>query len=133
MKRVSLTGRADWKARVEEQGLLWHSEDGQEAWNERAAYLLSAAEVEKLCRAARELAQIYHRAAEHIVKGKLWSLIGLPNHEAEVLASSWERREWSLHGRFDFLFDAQGCPRLLEYNAETALSLVETSVIQKRW
>jgi glutathionylspermidine synthase len=38
-----------------------------------------------------------------------------------------------LHGRFDFLFDAQGCPRLLEYNAETALSLVETAVIQRHW
>jgi glutathionylspermidine synthase len=53
--------------------------------------------------------------------------------EAELLTSSWERGEWALHGRFDFLFDVEGCPRLLEYNAETALSLVETAVIQKCW
>jgi glutathionylspermidine synthase len=133
MRRVLVAGRADWKPRVEEQGLLWHSEDGHETWNEHAAYLLRPAEVEKLCRAARELAEFYHQATEHVVRNRLWSLIGLQNHEAQLLTSSWKRGEWSLHGRFDFLFDAQGCPKLLEYNAETALSLFETAVIQKRW
>jgi glutathionylspermidine synthase len=79
------------------------------------------------------LREIYHQAAEHIVENSLWPSIGLQNHEAELLASSWRRSEWSLHGRFDFLFDDQGCPRLLEYNAETALSLLESAVIQKHW
>ena len=133
MKRISVAGRADWKPRVEQQGLLWHSDDGHETWNEHSAYLLSQAEVQELCLAARELAEMYHRAASHVVKESLWRLIGLREHEAQLLASSWERHEWSLLGRFDFLFDAQGCPKLLEYNAETALSLVETAVIQKRW
>ena len=133
MKRIELTPRNDWQLRVERLGLVWHSENGRETWNERAAYLLSPAEVEKLYRAASKLAEIYHQAASHIVKNKLWSLLGLPEHEAEIIASSWEKREWSLHGRFDFLFDTQGCPKLLEYNAETALSLVETAVIQKQW
>lgn len=134
MKRIAVAERADWKARVEKQGLLWHTDDdGNETWNEHAAYLLSLAEVEKLFRAASELAKLYHRAAEHVVKKKLWPLIGLQDRETQLLRSSWERSEWSLHGRFDFLFDTQGCPRLLEYNAETALSLVETAVIQRRW
>jgi glutathionylspermidine synthase len=133
MKRVSLASRANWKSRVEGEGLLWHTEDGRETWNERAAYILSTNEVEKLCRAAGELAEIFHQAVAHVVKNKLWSLMGVQSHEAELLKSSWERGEWSLHGRFDFLFDNQGRPKLLEYNAETALSLVETAVIQKRW
>jgi glutathionylspermidine synthase len=133
MKRVSVAGRVDWRPQVEEEGLLWHSDDGHETWSEQVAYLLSPAEVEKLCRTARELAEMYHRAAEHVVKNNLWRLLGLQNHEAQLLASSWQRGEWSLHGRFDFLLDAEGRPRLLEYNAETALSLVETAVIQKRW
>lgn len=133
MKRISVAARAGWKERVEQQGLLWHTDDGHQTWNEYAAYLLSPTEVQRLCQAASELAQIYHEAAEHVVKRNLWPLIGLRNHEAELLACSWERREWSLLGRFDFLFDGQGCPKLLEYNAETALSLVETAVIQKRW
>jgi glutathionylspermidine synthase len=133
MKRIQLSPRAGWQSLVEKQGLIWHSESGQETWNERAAYLLSQSEVQKLCQAACELAQIYHRAAGHIVKNKLWSLMGLHEHEADLITASWERGEWSLHGRFDFLFDGKGYPKLLEYNAETALSLVETAVIQRQW
>ena len=133
MKRVLVAARPGWKSRVERAGLLWHSDDGHETWNEQAVYLLSPSEVQKLCHAARELTDLYHQAADYIARKSLWPLIGLQHHEADLLASSWERREWSLHGRFDFLFDLEGCPRLLEYNAETALSLVETAVIQKRW
>jgi glutathionylspermidine synthase len=133
MKRIQLAPRANWQSLVEKQGLVWHSEGEKETWNERAAYLLSPAEVQKLCQAGHELAQIYHQAAGHIVKNKLWSLLGIREQEAQIIKASWERGEWSLHGRFDFLFDAQGCPKLLEYNAETALSLVETAVVQKQW
>src|SRR5579859_6907956 len=100
MKRISVPPRPDWKARVEQHGLLWHTDDdGLETWNEQSAYLLSPAEVERLCRAAGELARIYHQAAAHIVKTDLWPLIGLQKHETELLASSWQRREWALHGR----------------------------------
>jgi glutathionylspermidine synthase len=133
MKRLSLPARSDWKSRVEKQGLVWHSDGGEEGWNEQAAYLLAPTEVKKLCDVAREIAELMQRAAEHIIKNKLWSLLGLEQHEAELVASSWKRREWSLHGRFDFLLDAEGCPKLLEYNSETALSLVETAVVQKDW
>jgi glutathionylspermidine synthase len=133
MKRVKVAGRTDWKKRVEQQGLLWHSDDGHETWNENTAYLLSPGEVQRLCHAARELAQLYHQATNHVVAANLWPLIGLKNDETELIASSWQRREWSLLGRFDFLFDVDGCPKLLEYNAETALSVVETAIIQKHW
>ena len=133
MKRLALPVRNDWKSRVERQGLVWHADGGEEGWNEQAAYLLTPAEVKKLCDAAREIAELLQRAAQHVTKDKLWSLLGLQPQEAELIASSWERREWSLHGRFDFLFDAHGHPKLLEYNSETALSLVETAVIQKQW
>ncbi len=133
MKRLSLPARVDWKSRVERQGLVWHSDGDEEGWNEQAVYLLTRAEAKKLCDAAREIAELLQQAAQHVSEHKLWSLLGLQPHEAELIASSWERREWSLHGRFDFLFDAQGHPKLLEYNSETALSLVETAVIQKHW
>ena len=133
MKRLALPARDDWKSRVERQGLVWHADGGEEGWNEQAAYLLTPAEVKKLCDAAREIAELLQQAVQHVTEHKLWSLLGLQPHEAELIASSWERREWSLHGRFDFLFDAHGHPKLLEYNSETALSLVETAVIQKQW
>ena len=133
MKRLQLPPRAGWQSIVEKQGLTWHSEGDKVTWNEGAAYILSLAEVEKLRPAARELADIFHQAAGRIVKKKLWTMLGLREDEAKIITASWERGDWSLHGRFDFLFDAQGMPKLLEYNAETALTLVETAVIQKLW
>jgi len=133
MKRIQLSPRPDWQSLVEKQGLNWHSENKQVTWKEDTAYVLSRSEVLKLSQTASELAQIYHQAAGHIVKNKLWPLMGLQEHETGLITSSWERGEWSLHGRFDFLFDAEGVPKLLEYNAETALSLVETAVIQRNW
>jgi glutathionylspermidine synthase len=133
MKRLTLPARADWKTRVEAQGLVWHSDGGEVGWNEQAAYLLEQAEVKKLCDAATEIMELMQRSAEYVVRNNLWAMLGLEQHEAQLVVSSWERREWSLHGRFDFLLDAEGCPRLLEYNSETALSLVETAVIQKSW
>lgn len=133
MKRIQLAPRPNWQTLVEMQGLNWHSEGKQESWNEAVAYLLSPSEVQQLCRAGEDMIELYQRAAAHVIKNKLWSLVGLQPHEARLITQSWEKGEWSLHGRFDFLFDAQGCPKLLEYNAETALSLVETAVTQKHW
>src|SRR5207244_7198560 len=98
MRRIAVSARADWKARVEPQGLLWHSDDGHETWNEHAAYLLSPAEVQKLCQTARELAEIYHQAAEHVVKNNLWSLLGLLNDEDELLTLALQRGERSVTG-----------------------------------
>jgi glutathionylspermidine synthase len=133
MKRLTLPARADWKTSVEAQGLVWHSDRGEEGWNEQAAYLLQQTEVKKLCDAATEIVELMQRSAEYVIRNNLWSVLGLEQHEAQLIVSSWERREWSLHGRFDFLLDSEGNPKLLEYNSETALSLVETAVIQKNW
>ena len=133
MKRFRISPRVGWQSLVEKQGLTWHSEGKEVTWNESAAYVLNSSEVEKLRQTARELVDIFHQAAGHIVKNRLWSILGLRDEEAKLITASWERGDWSLHGRFDFLFDAQGQPKLLEYNAETALSLVETAVIQKHW
>src|SRR5215475_10518801 len=107
MKRISMTARAGWEGRIEQQGLVWHDEGGRETWNEQAVYLLRPEEVENLCRAAGDLATIYYQATEHVVKNNLWGSMGLQDHEAKLLVASWERDEWSLHGRFDFLFDAE--------------------------
>lgn len=133
MKRLTLPARADWKMRVEGQGLVWHSDGAEEGWNEEAVYLLEPVEVKKLCDAAGEIVELLHDAAKSVVQNNLWSLLGIQPHEAELVKASWEQRELSLHGRFDFLFDSHGQPKLLEYNSETALSLVETAVIQKHW
>lgn len=133
MKRIEVAPRNGWQSIVEAQGLTWHSEGDHVTWNEQAVYQLSQHEAGKLYQCAREVAGIFQQAAAHIIKHGYWQLLGLKEHEAKLITTSWERGEWSLHGRFDFLFDTEGCPKVLEYNAETALSLVETAVIQKHW
>lgn len=133
MKRIAIPPRKGWQSIVEKQGLGWHSERGVETWNESAVYILTQAEVESLVLSARELAGLFQTACGNVVKHNLWPSIGLKSDGAKIVGSSWNKQEFSLCGRFDFLFDENGTPKLLEYNAETALSLVETAVIQKAW
>lgn len=133
MTRKMLSARPHWQNIVERDGLSWHTEGELPSWNESAVYVFTAAEIEQVQRTAREIHGLYLRAADHAVKHSLWSRLGLRSEDAPVLRKSWEQQDWSLHGRFDFLLDAHGQLRLLEYNAETALSLVETALIQHRW
>ncbi|KAF0715337.1 hypothetical protein AaE_011353 [Aphanomyces astaci] len=50
-----------------------------------------------------------------------------------AVRASWKRRDRDLLGRFDFSWDGQGDPKLLEYNADTPMILVETAVGQRLW
>jgi len=51
----------------------------------------------------------------------------------DAIANSWARRDLSLYGRFDFAYDGEGPPKLLEYNADTPTSLFESAVVQWFW
>ena len=46
MQRHSITPRRDWKAAVEEQGLIWHSDGDKPYWDESAYYAFTASEIE---------------------------------------------------------------------------------------
>ncbi|ETV89449.1 hypothetical protein H257_00723 [Aphanomyces astaci] len=50
-----------------------------------------------------------------------------------AVRASWQRRDRDLLGRFDFSWDGQGDPKLLEYNADTPMILVEMAVGQRLW
>jgi len=51
----------------------------------------------------------------------------------EAIRQSWERRDPSLYGRFDFAYGGEGDAKLLEYNADTPTSLFESAVVQWFW
>jgi glutathionylspermidine synthase len=36
-------------------------------------------------------------------------------------------------GRFDFLWDGEGLPKMAEYNADTPTVLVESAIAQRQW
>lgn len=133
MKRIRVQCREKWREIVEQDGLRWHTEKDRVCWNEGVAYVLTHDEVEIIRRTAREVHALFIEAAAHVVAEGRWAELGFTETDAVVIRDSWSRRDRSLLGRFDFLVDPCGQPRLIEYNAETALSLVESAVIQVRW
>ena len=48
MIRTAIDPRAHWQAKVEAEGLIWHTADDQPYWNEAAYYRFSAAQVAEI-------------------------------------------------------------------------------------
>ncbi|MBK8040139.1 MAG: glutathionylspermidine synthase family protein [Verrucomicrobiaceae bacterium] len=133
MRRITVSERPGWKTLIENQGCGWHSLDDICSWNETVAYVLTSQEVEELKERAEEVHQMYLKAVAHVVSEALWQRLGISADSVDILRSSYERGEWSLTGRFDFMMDAAGEMKLIEYNPDAALTLVETMVIQHEW
>jgi glutathionylspermidine synthase len=133
MIRHRLSPRADWQAKVEEHGLVFHTIEGKTYWDESAAYELSAAQVDTLEAAANEVHARCVDAAQHIIDKKLWARLAIPATAVPEILSSWDHDDPSLYGRFDFAWDGKGPPKMLEYNADTPTALLEASVIQWQW
>ncbi len=134
MRRVEVRQRPDWRARVEELGLLHHShDDGSPYWQEGACYQFSSGEVGVLERAAAELQRLCIEAAGRIIAERRYAGFALPPFMIPVIEESWERDEVSIYGRFDLAWDGRGMPRMLEYNADTPTALVEAAIAQWYW
>jgi glutathionylspermidine synthase len=133
MHRHTCEPRAGWRDTVESTGLTYHTHDTGPYWDESACYELTAAEVDTLEAAARALHFLCIDAAEQVIARDWWSRLGIPDVAVPAIVRSWERDDFSLYGRFDFAFDGQGAPKLLEYNADTPTALVEAAVTQWFW
>lgn len=133
MRRVVTTPRDGWQRLVEAEGYRWHTEDGRACWREDACYVLSASETAVLRRMGHEVHALLLKAAEHVIEHGLWQRVGILPEHGRIIEGSWERGERSMIGRFDFLLDEQGQPKLLEYNADGALTMLETAIIQREW
>ncbi len=133
MQRIRTSPRPDWQARVEKVGLTFHTPRGVPYWNESAYYKFSSAEVDVLEKAGNEVHQLCCEAARHIVRNDWFDRLAIPRSAVSPIVNSWDREDFSLYGRFDFAFDGINPPKLLEYNADTPTSLVETAVGQWFW
>ena len=134
MLRRAITPRADWESRLEAAGVTFHThDDGSPYWREDACYVFRLAEIERLERAAAEVQALCLKAIEHVLDRGRFREYGIPPWMEPVIRESWERDEVGLYGRFDFAYDGEGFPKLLEYNADTPTSLVEAAVAQWYW
>ena len=133
MQRLSITPRTDWKQKVEELGLLYHSTMGSLYWNESAAYRFSTREVEVLEAATNELHEICLEAVQHVIDQERFSELGIPPIAVPAIIRTWDEEPPSLYGRFDLAFDGVNPPKMLEYNADTPTALLEAAVVQWYW
>lgn len=133
MRRHRIAPRPAWRAKVEETGLTYHSHETGPYWDESACYEFTAAEIDTLEAAARDLHYLCIDAAEAVIRRGWWDRLGIPGSAVPAILRSWERDDFSLYGRFDLAFDGTGAPKMLEYNADTPTALVEAAVTQWFW
>ncbi|GIH47019.1 glutathionylspermidine synthase family protein [Microbispora rosea] len=138
MRRLSSAPREDWAALVESQGLAFHRSAHPEGltrpyWDESVHYVFTMDEVLALEEQVEELHRMCLAAADHIVTSGRFADLGIPPHCRAAVAESWRRRDPHVFGRFDLRYDGTGPAKLLEYNADTPTSLVESSVVQWFW
>lgn len=138
MRREHGAPREGWEKTIEGQGLAYHRAAHPEGlsrpyWDESVHYVFSMAEVESLEEQVEELHEMCLRAAGHVVETRRFADFAIPEWAADDVARSWERRDAHLYARFDLRYDGTGPAKLLEYNADTPTSLLESSVIQWFW
>lgn len=132
MKRMAIGPRMDYRDKIEALGFDFHGD----YWKEEAYYAITEAEVSRLEEATAAAYEMYCDAAQYIIDEKpefMEHYLQLPPEIVEQIRDSWESDELSLYGRFDFMIDRTGTPRILEFNADTPTSLLEASVIQWQW
>lgn len=138
MHRERSAPREGWEKIVESQGLAFHkivqpAHLPRPYWDESAHYVFTMDEVLALESAAEELHRMCLDAVEHVVATGRYAMFGIPEWAWPLVERSWRRRDPHVYGRFDLSYDGYGPAKLLEYNADTPTSLVESAVIQWYW
>jgi glutathionylspermidine synthase len=131
MRRLSITPRPTGEQKLDAIGLAWAHESG--CWNESVCYQFTEAQIIEIETATNALHAMCLQAAQHIIDHKLYSSLGIRENAIPLIERSWNRKDPSLYGRFDLLYDGVHPPKMLEYNADTPTALLEASVAQWEW
>src|ERR1041385_3282051 len=127
MKRHSIFPRENWQKKVEQLGFTYHTLDGVTYWDESVYYEFNRAQADKIEQSTNELYQLSLQAVDHVVRNGLYDLFLIPDQFKNKIEESWRKREPSVYGRFDLVWDgdAKSSPKMLEFNADTPTSLFE--------
>ncbi|MBM9468355.1 glutathionylspermidine synthase family protein [Nakamurella leprariae] len=140
--------RPGWQAQIVAEGLVYHeSADGRDPrsyWTEAEYYSFTAAEVERLASVADTLFdRMLVEAGDHVIANKLYDRLSIPQVAVPAIERSWHEDAPSVYGRFDLRYGndpdlvdrdpSLATPKLLEFNADTPTSLLESAVIQWNW
>jgi glutathionylspermidine synthase len=132
VRREASVPRPNWRERCEAAGFGYHSMDGT-YWDETACYAFSTDQIDRLEEVTEELHKLCLAAVDVVVKEKRMAEFAIPEPFHALVAESWRRGDPAVLGRFDFSWDGEGEPKMLEYNADTPTALLEASVVQWHW
>ncbi|MGL4766475.1 MAG: glutathionylspermidine synthase family protein [Formosimonas sp.] len=132
MRRVLQTPRADWPQRMERIGFHFHSMDGL-YWREDYAYEFSERQIDELDDASSAMHALCTSVLSDLVRTGNGADFGWSEAVWRDIERSYRAGELSLYGRFDWVYDGVAPPKLLEYNADTPTSLIESSLAQWHW
>ena len=125
---LPLTG--DVSPAVRALGWDWAVDDACQNYVAREAVQLPESEAETLLQAADTLYDMLVQAIPDPIPDEFLRQLAIPTNLWEAVRHSWnDERHWHLYGRFDLALTPTG-PKLLEFNADTATSLPETTVVQ---
>ncbi|MBF0519572.1 MAG: glutathionylspermidine synthase family protein [Nitrospirae bacterium] len=132
MKRQIVRQRDNWQTHMDEIGFTFHSADGT-YWNEGVCYEFTAKEIDEIERVTLLLHEMCIEAVRVVADKNLFRRLHIPEAYEDYIKTALKHEQISIYGRFDFSFDKDGNPCLLEYNADTPTSLFESSVVQWMW
>lgn len=143
MRRLNINPRINWLQQLTNEGVLWTTTENGPYWNEAMPqpvfYELTRHEQEQLEQAGNEVHEMCISAltwmlenASHHEREKWFDIFQIPPFIRQKIIDSWNNDEWGFYGRFDFVMTANG-PKLLEYNADTPTTLIESSISQWNW
>ncbi|RCG25450.1 glutathionylspermidine synthase family protein [Sphaerisporangium album] len=138
MRRETSARRDGWEEIIESQGLAYHRTAHPEHltrpyWDEGVHYSFTMDEVLALESQVDELHGMCLEAVDHVIAHGRYRDFAIPEWAAPEVEASWRRRDPHVYGRFDLRYDGTGPAKLLEYNADTPTSLVETALVQWFW
>lgn len=145
--------RQAWQTQIQSEGLVYAVTrvGGQDVsyWREGQYYSFTTEETDHLAEAANTLFAMFVAAGDHIIENNLFSKMGIPAWAVPAIVQTWNdestpgRFAPSVYGRFDLRYGLDpdllaadptlAEPKLLEFNADTPTSLLETAVIQWNW
>ena len=135
MRRLTLEPRSDWRAKADAIGFVYHDAGGAPYWDESAAYAFSLAEIDEVLEpATATIHQFCLDLVDEVVgSDALMARLAIPAAHRDFVAASWQTRQPSLYGRFDFAYDGSSPPKLYEYNADTPTAVFECATFQWLW
>ena len=132
MKRISVQPRIDYVKKLEELSFEFHTMD-EIYWDESAYYEFTSKQIDQLDDETNELYGMCLEAVQYVIDNDLYDLLKIDRRLVPIILRSWNEREPSVYGRFDFVYDGIHPPKMLEFNADTPTALYEASVVQWNW